>query len=174
MERRGARPKLRGEYLNFLRFTVTQSAAATYTQTELDTNLSAERGVMMDIHGVDFLINPQQLSEAAANSAETNTIQVVRESKTALVNPNDSDLIALQRYSWSRSAAIGTDAGPMWWFNRDLESLVFPLPIPYVKPSIFVGVNSTYSSAITVYGRIAYTLRDISREEFLELLVSLQ
>ena len=52
MERRGARPKLRGEYLNFLRFTVTQSAAATYTQTELDTNLSAERGVMMDIHGV--------------------------------------------------------------------------------------------------------------------------
>jgi len=169
--------QMRSEYLNFLRFSVTQSAAATFTQTELDTNLSAERGVMMEIHSfeVDFGNNGfSLLREVAASGIEELLIQLTRDSKAAIVATNDSDFLAGVKKQITRSAAIGTDAGPLTVYDSQIYTVNFPLPLPYVKPSIFIGLNSTASSAAIITGRIGYTLREIEREDFLELLVALQ
>lgn len=168
--------QMRSDYLNFLRFQVVESAASTFTETEIDTNLSAERGVMMEIHSVEFDLTTLQLfDEVAAGGQENLRVQITRETKSALVSMNDADLIAQVRREIIRSAAIGTDAGPLYILTDKVLRIDFPLPIPYVKPSIFVGVQgSDAASAHTVNGRIGYTLRDIEREDFLELLVALQ
>lgn len=168
--------ELRSEYLNFLRFSVTESAAATFTEVELDTNLSAERGILMEIHSIEYYLqsNFGLLREVAAGATEQFECQVTRETKSAILNLNDADLIGKYGLQVTRSAAIGTDAGPLWLPYEVVHKDVFELPIPYVKPSIFVGILSSFSSVATISGRIGYTLRDISREEFLELLVALQ
>lgn len=169
--------KMRSDYLNFLRFTVTESAAGTFTQTELDTNLSAERGVMMEIHSLEIESSTNQftlLKEVAAGSNEDIRLQLTRDSKAAIIGLNDADCVALLKKEVTRSAAIGTDAGPLWIYDSLIWKIDFALPIPYVKPSIFVGIQSSLASAGTMVGRIGYTLRDIDRETFLELLVALQ
>src|SRR3990167_5603558 len=170
-----AQVELRSQYLNFLRFKVTESAAATFTQLEIDTNLSAERGVMMEIHSVEFDFDSVNLvRECAANATEQWLAQLTRETKTAAAELNDSDVIARTMLQMTRSAAIGTDAGPLWSFYDRTVRIDFPLPIPYVKPSLFAGVLGTGAIAGSVFGRIGYTLREIDREDFLELLVALQ
>lgn len=169
--------QMRSEYLNFLRFSVTESAAGTFTQVELDTNLSAERGVMMEIHSIELESATNQftlLKEVAAASNEDIRLQVTRDSKTAMVNLNDADCLALFKKEITRSAAIGTDSGPLWIYDDLVHKIDFALPLPYVKPSIFVGIQSSVATLGTMAGRIGYTLRDIDREDFLELLVALQ
>lgn len=175
MARRKEGLNMSSDFLNFLRFSVTESAAATFTQAEIDTNLSAERGVMMEIHSIEIDHNVfQYFREVAANSAEWWRFQVTRETKTGLINGNDADLIWQVSQQITRAAAIGTDTGPLYALSDTTLRVDFPLPIPYVKPSIFVNLQATAASPTTVYGRIGYTLREVSREEFLELLVALQ
>src|SRR3990167_5335832 len=167
-------PELRSEYLNYLRFTLDESGANTF-KVELDTNLSAERGVMMEIHSVEFeMPDDILLREVAAGASEQILCQVTRETKTAIVFVNDSDVIAKVNHEIARSATIGTDAGPLYFMTDSIQRIEFPLPIPYVKPSIFIGLQGTIATAIRVRGRIGYTIRDIDREDFLELLVALQ
>lgn len=166
---------IRSNFMNFLRFTLDETGAATFSQKELDTNLSAERGVMMNIHSIEvFFNNLDKFNEIAASSTETTSFQVTRESKTAIIRQDDSDLIFLADKQVVRTAAIGTDAGPLWMLYDRVYVQNFPLPIPYVKPSIFVGLQATGAAGTTVKGRIGYTLQDIDRDQFLELLVALQ
>lgn len=176
MTRRKEGIRLASDFLNFLRFDVEESAAATYTEKELDTNLSAERGVMMEIHSIE-IYSPDFVNflEVAAGAFESFAFHVARESKTVVQPFQDSDVIAFFSRTLERAAAIGTDAGPLYFMSENVLRVDFPMPIPYVKPSIFVAVAGTDASAtFQVQGRIGYTLRDIDREEFLELLVALQ
>ena len=168
--------RVRDEFLNFLRGDLVESAAATFTQEEIDTNLSAERGVMMEIHSVEFqLKNLVNFDEVAAGGVEWVHVQLTRDSKTAVADISDADVIAAERRIVVRSPAIGTDAGPLWFVSDEIVRFDFALPIPYVKPSIFFGLQASDATLThRVHYRIGYTLRDISREEFLELLVALQ
>lgn len=162
-------------FMNFLRGKVTESAASTYTENEIDTNLSAERGVMMEIHSVEFDFTLLQLAEIAAAGEESLAMQLVRESKSAIVNVDDPDLLCKRGEYMFRSAAIGTDAGPLWYKHVRPIQIIFPKPLPYVKPSIVVGILGSDASAVnTGRFRIGYTLRKINKTEFLELLIALQ
>lgn len=167
---------LRSDFLNFLRFRVTETTASTFAQSEIDTNLSAERGVMMEIHSIELLYEGLQLlTEVGTDATESVSFQITRESKTTTALLNDSDVILRQVKAIMRSAAVGTDAGPIYSFHDQYVRIDFPKPIPYVKPSIFVGVLGTDASGLqAVSGRIGYTLREVTRSEFLELLVALQ
>lgn len=176
MRRKSGDVNIAGEFMNFLRFSVAESAASTYTEKEIDTNLSAERGVMMEIHSIEIHNNAHgNLGEVAAGNDESIQFHISRESKTAIILPDNSDTILMDGIVLSRSPAIGTDAGPLWMLNQQVLRYDFPMPIPYVKPSIFAAVLGTDATGLaTIRGRIGYTLRLIDREEFLELLVALQ
>lgn len=166
----------RSDYLSSLRFDVLQTAASTYIEDEIDTNLSAERGVMMEIHSIDcYFENMDHMVEVAVNNEEHVEMHVARKSKSAIARYSDSDVIAKLGFMVGRSAAIGTDAGPLFYHTPLGFTVYFPVPIPYVKPSIFVGLNaSDATEAHRITGRINYTLREIDRARFLELLVALQ
>ena len=165
-----------GKHLNYLRFSLAESAAATYTELELDTNLSAERGVMMKIHSIE-VYNEQLVNvlEVAQSSTEGIAWHVAREGKSIVTPLNDADVIAFQNTLLFRAATIGTDAGPLWFLQELVSKIDFALPIPYVKPSIFIAVQGTDATATAgIKGRIGYTLEEIDRTEFIELLVALQ
>lgn len=164
------------EFISFLRGAVSESAASTFTELEIDTNLSAERGVMMNIHSIEFEFQHiSELTEAAQGTGETIFAQVTRESKTAIVSINDSDVIAVSKPIFARGPTIGTDAGPLYFLTERVRKIVFEKPIPYVKPSIFLGIHgSDATQAHSVFIRIGFSVEEINRTEFLELLVALQ
>ena len=167
---------IRGDFLNFLTGTLSESTAATFRELEVDTNLSAERGVMMEIHSLEIArIGGELLTEIAAGASETAGFHLARESKTSLLSINDKDVIIADIVELARSAAIGTDAGPLYYMFNRYQRYDFALPIPYVKPSIFFGVQGSDASGFTGANfRIGYTLREINREDFLSLLVAIQ
>lgn len=167
---------IRGDFLNFIVGTLSESAAATYRELEIDTNLSAERGVMMEIHSVELsLIGGELLTEVAAGASETIGFHLSRASKTSLIAVGDRDCVVSNIREIARSAAIGTDAGPLTIVFDRYMKFDFAMPIPYVKPSIFFGVTGSDASGLTGAAfRIGYTLREIDREDFLSLLVAIQ
>jgi hypothetical protein len=156
------------EVLRVARIRVTESAAATFTQSEVDTQLSVERGVIWMIHYIEFLYgNLDLLAEVGANAVERVIVQVTREGKTAIVAGNDSDIIQIASRSLFRSAAIGTDAGPLYAHINELDRFDYPTPIPYASQSIFVGALGTDSANThTVDCRIGYTIREVSDKFF--------
>jgi len=167
MAAKGLKSLLDDEVVRFQRFSVTESGAATFTQAAFDTQLSIERGVIWLIHCIEWLIFPDNLDDVAAGSFENVMCQITRESKSDIVYLNDSDLISFYAQSIGRSAAIGTDAGPLWWYDNDLPKVQkFALPIPYAAQNIYVAIKSTNASPQTIRGRIHYTIKEVSDAYF--------
>lgn len=156
------------QVLRFCRFTITESAASTFTQQILDTQLSIERGVIWLIHAVDWLMLGGELEAPGAGAAETFQAQITRESKAAIIFPSDADLIDYHSQYIKRSAAIGTDAGPLWWYEQNaMKRHDYALPIPYAAQNIYLALQSTNaSSPATIYGRIHYTIRKVNDAYF--------
>jgi hypothetical protein len=157
------------EIVRSLKGTVTESAAATYTETAIDTQLSIERGVIWLIHGIQFF--PSELmatvSSIAANGEEFFHMHVSRESKSAICVPNDADLIQRCDYDIVRSAAIGTDAGPLWVTSYMVPRVfAYNPPLPYASQTIYLGLIGSSGAVETAYFQILYTIRSVSDKYF--------
>lgn len=161
------------EFMAYLRAELTESAASTFTETEIDTGLSTDRGVVMEIHQVEFDFSCLQLAELSANGEEYVGMHVTKDSQSDILNVNDTELISKYEYSIFRSVAIGTDAGPLWYDKERPIVFTFPKPIPYVKPTIWIGLKGSDATAKnTGRVRIGYTLSKVSKSDFVELLVA--
>lgn len=156
------------EILRVARVRVSETAANTYTQVELDTQLSIERGVIWMIHFIEIMYgSPLRWSEVGPNLFEQTSLQVVRETKTNIVNGNDSDLLQMFQRVLCRSPAIGTDAGPLYYLTNTVDKTTFPVPLPYASQSMFFGLRTTHSSLTSVVDiRVGYTLREVTDKFF--------
>lgn len=154
------------DVLRFMRFNVTESAAATFTEQEYDTQLSIDRGYIWMIHFIEWDINLSQIEDPAQDATETFTGQITRESKSALITQNDSDLIARIRLLKDRSATIGTDAGPVIHAGVSPYKDNYYPAIPYAAQSIYVAIQTSHASVQSLTGRIGYTLARVSEKFF--------
>jgi hypothetical protein len=156
------------EILRIARTTVTESAAATYTEVALDTQLSVERGVIWLIHWIEFsFTNVGLLTEVAASGVEAIDAQVTRESKANIQNFTAADTVQGAEVSLHRSAAIGTDAGPLWFKDESPKRFDYPIPLPFAGQNIYVGIRGTDAAdPHTVGCRIAYTIKEVSDKFF--------
>jgi len=156
------------EILRMARIRITESALSTFTQGELQTQLSVERGVIWMVHWCEFFFpDSEDMTEVQAAGSEKQTAQVTRESKTALIDNSDSDMLQSCELKASRSAAIGTDAGPLWYTNIMPVLFHYPIPMPIASQSIFVGLQSSDANVTTrVDVRIGYTIREVSDKFF--------
>lgn len=161
------------DILRFLRFSVTESAAATFTENEYQTNLSLERGMIAAIHTLEIEILPSTLEVPAASSSETVSVQITREGKTALVNFNDSDALIKVVVQVARGAAIGTDAGPVVTLLVNPHRFMYRPPILFAGESLFVGVQATNAAAQTIRGRIGYSLISVPEKMYFRVANSL-
>lgn len=158
------------EIIRFLRFTMTESAAGVYTQITLDTNLSIETGLIWLIHWIEWEFGPNEIDEPAAGAIEWIQGQITRESKAAMLNLSDSDVIANYKKMIKRSAAIGTDAGPLWFYDPNIPFMQsFPIPLPFASQNIYCAIQSSSAAAKTIRGRIAYTIRRVSDKFFFRI-----
>lgn len=165
------------EILHVARITAVQSAAAAFAETEHDTQLSVERGYIWMITMVEFgfnIFSTSPYDAVAAGTTERHIFQVTKESQSAGVGMNDASLVCNAMQLINRDAAIGTDAGPLYYqfrfpYIRDFSSN----PIPYAAQNIYFGFDSTNAAALTVNCRIFYYLRHVSDKYFFRVAQSL-
>jgi len=156
------------EILRVAKMRLTESSPQTYTQVSQDTQLSVERGVIWLIHFIEFDFEDLDLLvEVGANAFEFVKAQVTRENKTGIILGNDSDLIQRHQFSLARSAAIGTDAGPLYVQYNNIVRYDYPLPLPYASQNIFLGgVGKHAGSKHNINVRIGYTIKTVSEKFF--------
>jgi len=164
------------EMLRVARIVAVQSAAAAYVETEHDTQLSIERGIIWLIQMVEFGLNMTAArfdKSIVADSIEHNQYQLTRESQAAITNLNDTAIICNHQEQLVRSAAIGTEAGPLWYQSQSPVRMTFPIPYPFAGQNIYLGFDSAHISALTVTARILYTVRTVSDKYFFRVAQSL-
>jgi hypothetical protein len=156
------------EIVRSLKSKVTESGVATYTEIAIDTQLSIERGVIWLIHSIEFYIEElgSLLGGVIADGTEEIELHVARESKAAICDPNDADLIQGLGYDMTRAAAIGTDAGPLYVHVSQPDIFKYAPPLPYASQTIYFGIKSTRATVMSSYLRILYTIRSVSDKYF--------
>lgn len=150
------------QVLRFLRFG--NAGFTSFAEVSYDTQLSIERGVIWLIHAVEWVSNAS-FDTPAASTTEYLTAQITRESKTAIVNANDSDLIAIYDERLTRGAAIGTDAGPVVTHFLNPHIQYFDPPIPYAGSNIYIGAECSIAAG-TIRGRIHFSLITVTDKYF--------
>jgi len=164
------------QMLRIARIVAIQSAAGAYVEVEHDTQLSIERGVIWQIHAIEFgsnLIVDTFDFTIAQNQAEWNKFQITRESCSETVNLNDSSLVTNFQEQLVRSVTIGTDAGPLWYYLERPKRIVYPVPYPFAGQNIYFGFDSTNDAALTVTARIFYTTKTVTDKYFFRVAQSL-
>lgn len=155
------------EIVRVLKAEATQASGGAFGETEIDTQLSIERGIIWLIHAIEFYFTPHELHEVAADAAETMSLQVTRETQTAMLDYDQADLLCKHEVSIQRSAAIGTDAGPLWTFHETPKVFNYVPPLPYAAQNIYFGIISTSSSILeNAFLRVRYTVRSVSDKYF--------
>lgn len=153
--------------LRVARARITEPGLNEYGETSLDTQLSVERGVIWMINFIEFNFNSLEgLADMAAGAVADTRAQVTRESKTAIVNGNDSDLVQMAHLHTARSAAIGTDAGPLWIQFDAIIRYDFPIGLPYASQTIFCGLRAALPAVQICDVRIGYTIKEVDDQFF--------
>lgn len=154
------------EVMRFSRFSVIQATAATFKQIAIDTNLSIRTPFVWMVKSLQLEIKATEIEWPAQNVTENVEVQFTRDSKAAMIAYDDADLLEKYTHELSRVATIGTDAGPAYREDINPRTFVYTTPIIYAGAALYVGINSTNSSVITVKGRIGYTIEKVSETAF--------
>jgi hypothetical protein len=164
-------PIKQSEVLQFARFNAVGGGSGVYNEISLATNLTIRAPYAWQIRALQLEIKASQNEWPAQNTTETLEVQFTRESKAAIIDYDDADLMEKVTRELQRVATVGTDAGPAYREITNPLTFIYTIPIYYTKPLIFIGLKSTFGSGTAnVYGRIAYTITKITDKDFLNLL----
>ena len=143
----------------FLRGYVGQSAANTYVEKEIDTNLNA--AISSNVMYITSIVIERFGSLAAAN--EEISLQLTKDSFGSMQPVHDSSVIWAYKHR-AAGANIGVEV-----MVAEFE-IVMPVP---VLGSIYLGLNTT-ALAIpeTVSYRLGYELQKVTQAEMVRLLAA--
>ncbi len=157
-------------FMEFIRDSVTESAANTYTETEIKTPASRTEKLAMLIWQMEIEAGLPDIEDAQSNATLT---QLVKTTQNTGLGLQDEDL--LMRVN--KLANVGTVQGSLTEFQRyqELDASViryFDPPILYAKAEMFLGIVGSGNAAAGSSGaRVGYTLERVASEEFIAALV---
>lgn len=164
-------PIKQSDVLQFARFNAVGAGSGVFNEISLATNLTIRAPYAWQVRALQLEIKLAQNEWPAQNTTETIEVQFTRESKAAIIDYDDADLIEKITREVARVATIGTDAGPAYREVTNPLTFLYTVPIYYTKPLIFLGLKSTFGSGTAnIRGRIAYTITKITDKDFLNLL----
>lgn len=143
-------------------FVLVQSAATTYTEVKVE--LPKADNELAWVYGAQIeFADPGDLFDAAPVIGDNVDIQVSKEPKTASAHINDKAVImkSLKEVTATYAAGVAIIDGVM-----DIKPAL-GVPKPLKQSDIYVGIQSTNDSALTIYGKILYT-RSVPKADTLE------
>lgn len=163
------------DVLNRAKGTVTVGSTA-YAETLIPTNLSLDRGYIWLIHQILFwpTVLTTLWDDVAAGSQEYIIFHVARESKSDILSSlTEADLVAMWKTTIYRTAAIGTDAGPMWHKEEWPARCYFPVPMAYAGSGIYFGAKTSCATGKVFSIEIQHTLVKVKDADYLRVAASL-
>lgn len=154
------------QFLQALRFEVAETGANTYGEEEISTPISIGSKMAMDIQAIEIYMEEQFDTMASGDQC---TVQVSKNSKAAISDLFDTDIIAMfgpLDVNMVTSGAINTPRVFQYIVPRDMSDKTRG-GLLYALDKIFVGLRcSGQAAAKTVSGRILYYLTPVSSEQF--------
>lgn len=151
----------KGPFLEFIRATVTLSAANTFTQVTIATPVGRASNLAMLIHSIETEVDGFD-TPADQDQIE---IQLTKVSQTAMIRLADPNLI----YRDTRQIGFVT-SGSFMFKNEDRQE--FRPPILYAQSNMYFGCKTAGQAAARRFDiRIGYTIEAVDKTTFLEALV---
>ena len=154
--------------MEVLRDQVTESAANTFTQREIQTPVSRSEKLAMLIWKIQIWPDIAEEEDTQDNSV---IVQLTKSTATAVVVPEDDDLV----FRWRHGVRAGVNAGTLSEYlieRMDPQVATFQPPLLYAKSSIFLGIVGSGNSAAKAVGcHVYYTLERIPDALFIAALV---
>ena len=156
-------------FMEFLRGTITMSAATTYTELEIRTPVSKTEELAMLIHQVRW-----DIAKPTATDAATVRVAASLHDRPQTDTAQISDPGCISRHSLFAEAGVteGTLSEFATFDLREGWVYYFTPPLLYAKDAIYLGVNSDHATLLVLAQvRIGYTLERVSSADFIAALV---
>lgn len=151
------------EYMEFLPFSLAASNSFSETPINVPTPrlggaynkyTKMRSATAMVIHAIELELDSVTDLVTASKEIE---VQITKQSKTAIVQLNDRDLV--KKFHFRQGAAVQgqNDGGDIAYFK-------FEKPIIVPSQTLFLGQICT-TAAGTFYGRIHYTMREVDESD---------
>lgn len=158
-------PLKENEVLRFARFNVVESSNATFTEISLDTNLSIRTPFVWQVRALQLEILAAANEWPADGATETIIVQFTRESKSAILNYNDPDL--LEKVTRELRRVDISAVGNVHQVVQNPITVNYNSPIIYANSNLYIGILSTFGSGVAnVRGRIGFTIEKVSEKAF--------
>lgn len=154
--------------MEFLRGTVTTSAANTFTETEIPTPVSRSEKLAMLIWKVHWRPDLQGTVDAAVVDFRA---QLAKDTQNAFLLGDDDDLVGRFVRQRGAGAVQGSLSEYLVEVQDDLQEFFQP-PMLYAKSSMFLGLDGVADTAVrTCAVVVGYTLERVPDALFIAALV---
>lgn len=148
------------ESLQWWRAKVT-GLTTNYSEAEIKTNLSVGSNIVAMIQRIEFYFG------IGGGADSHHDVQVVRETQTDILNPDDVDLLA-----YARKISDFTTSGQI--YHDYPLIIIYDLPIVYARPSIYFGAKpSATPDPTAAYCRIGWYAKKVSEKDFFKIAAQL-
>lgn len=149
--------------MSIVRGTLIQSAANTFTQATIDTNISIDGKFGWEITG--FKVYASTLY-TEVTTADYELEALLATQATTVTTMNQAEEIA--RVEWANNFSTAAVAYPV----EPIKMALMLESRATVQPQIYVGINSTgLTAAARIYYEISYDIIKLSELEVMRLLV---
>lgn len=156
--------KVSKDFMEYLRGTVTETGANTFSQVTINTPVGRANQLAMLIHEIVMELDPTNSIDALADNDGIN-MQVTKDSETNLVGVDSESHIASHDQTFKLVTSGATT------FDRR-KTKIFNPPLLYAKSKMFFSAVSAGQAAAKTYNvKIGYTIEKVDKTSFIEALV---
>lgn len=169
---RQTRRGIRDEWVQYVRGTITESGANTYTEATVNMPVVVAQGFVLEVHTIEFTIPPLVAADVIATSASVRRrCQLTKSSQSALISIDGPNLIAshdLQTLSADIQTAEEHSGVNTLLMGRLLHAFEEPILLPF-EQIYFAAHSAGYGAAAVYTFRIGYKTVKLSTRQLPEL-----
>lgn len=165
--------RISDQWLQYVRSSVTESAANTFTEAQINLPVVVAEGFVIEAHLVEFQIpGPDLAALQATDDNASVSVQLTKATQSAIVPLSDPDYIYGHQLQWLSPAARTAEKAPVLPIQL-FGALNWQFPEPILLPfeQIHLGaVSFGLASAQTYRVRIGYKTVRLTTRQLPELI----
>jgi len=165
--------RISDQWLQYIRGTVLESAAATFTETNVALPVVVSEGFVIEAHLVEFQPGSFTLADLKATDDTWNVnLQLTKSSQSAIIRIDDPDLIYSYQMEYHSIDLQTAEGIPIFTYPRaGALNWQFPEPILLPFSEIFFGIQYSGGSVVNRGSfRIGYKTVRLTTRQLPELI----
>lgn len=167
---------IRDQWIQYLRASVTETAANTFTQTTINSPVVLSQGYVIEMHTLEFDHDVAAVGELSATDDElVHRVQLTKTSQTALLRVNNPDLIANWFEQYLSPAARTAEKAPVWsktYSGQRLWTFTQPVLLPFDE--LFLSMQGAGEAAARQSTmRLGFKTVRLGTQQLVELIQSI-